>query len=66
MVKANRPERAMDDWAVRELIVWAAGKKGNEKTKENLMDELCQVAADLAGPSPTPVERELADTAATS
>jgi hypothetical protein len=65
-VKANPTERAMDGWAVRELIAWAAGKGGNEKTKQRLRDELCEVAADLAGPSPSPVERLLAETAATS
>ena len=56
----------MDDCAVTELINWVAGKKGNEKTKAILRDELSAVAAGLAGPSPSPVESMLADTAATS
>ncbi len=56
----------MDNWAVERLIDWAAGKKGNEKTKESLKEELCDLAAELAGPNPSPVERVLAETAATS
>ncbi len=56
----------MDNWAVGKLIDWAAGKEGNSKTKASLKDELCEFAADLAGPSPSPVERVLAETAATS
>ena len=59
-------ERMMDNWAVGELIDWAAGKDGNTKTKATLRDELCDFAAELAGPSPSPVERVLAETAATS
>ena len=65
IVKANPAERVMDNWAVGRLIDWAAGKKGNEKTKASLKEELCDVAAELAGPSPSPVERVLAETAAT-
>jgi hypothetical protein len=55
----------MDLWAASQLIDWAAGKKGDEKTKTELQDELEAVAANLAGPSPSPVELLLADTAAT-
>ena len=56
----------MDDWAVGQLIGWAAGKADNEKTKAKLRDELSSVADELAGPSPSPVERVLAETAATA
>jgi hypothetical protein len=55
----------MDNWAVGRLIDWAAGQEGNEKTKTKLRDELIAIAADLAGPSPSPTETVLADTAAT-
>ena len=55
----------MDNWAVGKLIDWAAGKEGNEKTKESLEDELCDFADKLAGPNPSPVETVLAETAAT-
>jgi hypothetical protein len=66
IAKARNPERAMDNWAVGELIEWAAGKNGNEKTKATLKADLCELAADLAGPRPSPVEMVLAETAATS
>src|SRR5262245_37196899 len=56
----------MDHWAVSRLIDWAAGKNGNAKTKASLRQELDQLADELAGPSPSPVERMLAETAATS
>jgi hypothetical protein len=66
IVKANPTDRIMDNWAVGRLIDWAAGKDGDEKTKARLRDEVCGVAAELAGPSPSPVERALAEAAATS
>jgi len=66
IVKAKPADRIMDNWAVGKLIDWAAGKEGNPKTKASLKEELCEVAAELAGPSPSPVERVLAETAATS
>src|SRR5262249_47568559 len=34
--------------------------------KESLKQELCEFAAELAGPSPSPVKRALAETAATA
>ena len=64
--RARLSERIMDNWAVGQLIGWAAGKSDNEKTKARLKDELCSVADELAGPSPNPVERVLAETAATA
>jgi hypothetical protein len=65
IVKWNVGERVMDNWAVNRLIDWAAGKDGNKQTKASLKEELCDVAAKLAGPSPSPAETLLAETAAT-
>jgi hypothetical protein len=66
LMKVNACERIMDNWAVERLIDWAAGKNGNAKTKESLKEELCDLAANLAGPSPSSVETLLAGAAATS
>jgi len=66
IVKWNLAERVMDNWAVGKLIDWAAGKDGNAKTKASLKEELCDLAAELAGLTPSPAERLLAETAATS
>lgn len=66
IVKAKLDARVMDSWAVGVLIDCAAGKEGSERTKEALRAELGEIATDLAGPSPTPVERVLARTAAIS
>jgi hypothetical protein len=66
IVKAEPADRLMDNWAIVQLIDWAAGKEGDKKTKTKLHDELDAVAADLAGPSPSAVETLLADAAATS
>src|SRR5262245_40125074 len=66
IAKANPSDRIMDNWAVGKLIDWAAGKDGKPKTKESLKQELCEFASELAGPSPSPVERALAETAATA
>jgi hypothetical protein len=64
LVKVILNERIMDEWAANQLVEWAAGPKGKEKTKENLRRELNEVATDLAGPSPSPAERMLAEVAA--
>jgi hypothetical protein len=64
LVKVPLSDRIMDDWAASQLVDWAAGTKGKEKTKERLRRELNEVAADLAGPSPSPAERILAEVAA--
>jgi hypothetical protein len=64
LVKVPLSERVMDEWAANQLVEWAAGTKGKEKTKDNLRRELNAVAADLAGPSPSPAERMLAEVAA--
>lgn len=56
----------MTNWAVGRLIDWAAGEKGNESTKAILWHEIRGMADELAGPDPSPVERVLAETAATA
>jgi hypothetical protein len=66
IAKADPTERLMDAWAVTELIDWAAWKGGTEKTKAKLQEELCDLAVELDGPSPSSVERVLAQTAAAS
>jgi hypothetical protein len=55
----------MDNWAVTKLVDWATGN-GSKEAKEEVERELCNVAAELAGPNPTPVERVLSETAATA
>jgi hypothetical protein len=65
VVKIKRTDRVMDHWALGKLIDWAAGKEGNETTKAALTDDVTKLAAELAGPTPSPIERVLADTAAT-
>jgi hypothetical protein len=65
IAKADPSDRLMDNWAVTKLIDWATGK-GDKKAKEEVKRELCDFAAELAGPNPSPVERVLAETAATS
>ena len=51
--EANVAERMMDNWAIFRLIDWAAGKNGDKKTKTSLQEELCDLADELAGPSPS-------------
>lgn len=63
-VSVHPGERMMDNWVVNDLIDWTAGRKGNDKTKEHLRQELRNIIADLVGPDPSPVERVLAETAA--
>jgi hypothetical protein len=64
-VTIKRTDRAMDHWATARLIDWAAGKEGNETTKAALSADITEVDAELAGPTPSAVERVLADAAAT-
>jgi hypothetical protein len=54
----------MDNWAVGQMIDWAAGPKTTKETKEILRRELIQRAEDFAGPNPGPIEQVLAETAA--
>jgi hypothetical protein len=65
IAKAEPQDRVMDALVVDKLIDWCAGKQATPKSKELLRDELCDFAAKLAGPSPSPIETALADTAAT-
>ena len=65
IAKAKPHDRVMDSLAVERLIDWAAGKQANAESKEILGDELCDFRDKLVGPSPSPVETVLADTAAT-
>jgi hypothetical protein len=55
----------MDGWAVGQLVNWAAGKEGDAKTKAVLERQIDELADEFAGPTPSPVERVLAETAAT-
>ncbi len=64
VVGANDRERMMDNWVVKELVNWTAGKRGNEQTKEKLRQDLRNIVADLVGPNPSPAELVLAETAA--
>ncbi len=64
IVKPRPAERITDSWATGQLIDWAAGKKAAEATKEALRKEILAVASELAGPTPSPVERMLAEAAA--
>lgn len=56
--------RLMDSWAGSRMVEWAAGPKASQETRERLRGELARFADELAGPSATPVERTLAETAA--
>jgi hypothetical protein len=56
----------MDHWAINKLIDWAAPSADNEAMRAKLRKELHEFADELAGPSPSPVERALAEAAATS
>jgi hypothetical protein len=67
IAKANPvARRTMDHWAVNKLIDWAVPSADNEAMKAKLRKELHEFADELAGPSPSPVEQVLAETAATS
>jgi hypothetical protein len=66
IVKAKPAERVLDNWAVGLLSDWTAGKNGSAKTKAALKEELCALIDELAGPTPSAVERVLAEIAATS
>ena len=64
IVKATLGDRAMDAWTVGKLLDRTVGE--DKKLRKRLREELERFADDLAGPSPTPIERVLADTAAIS
>lgn len=64
IVPAVAGEKTMDRWVVRNLIDFAAGRNGTEHTKTALREEIRETADELAGPSPTPLERMLAEVVA--
>lgn len=59
-------DRLLDHWTVNRMVEWVAGEGSDPETNEALQDDLIQVATDLAGPEPTPLDRLLAETAAFS
>src|SRR5690242_5651319 len=58
-------DRWMDWKTVEALIESAAGQDVTKERRQEYRRELADYAAELAGPSPTPIERALAETAAT-
>jgi len=62
-MKATLSERVMDSWVADRLIDLTAARDAT-RTKSTLRRELEELAAELAGPDPTPVEGLLAETAA--
>src|SRR5262245_54369292 len=66
IVKADLSERAADWWVMDRIVSWAVGRKDSKDRKdvrETLVKELQAFTAGLAGPSPSPVERVLAESA---
>jgi hypothetical protein len=66
IVKAMISNRIMDNWAVEKFIDLAVRSDDSDKLKAKLKAQLCAFADELAGPNPSPVERVLAETAATA
>jgi hypothetical protein len=64
--KATAEKSVMDRWAVQNLVAWAAGRDGKDDLKADLTREIRENAASLSGPTPTPAEAILAETAALS
>jgi hypothetical protein len=56
----------MDRWAKAKLIDLAAGKGATKQTKDALQRDLDEAIRDFAGPTPSPVEKALAETATLS
>jgi predicted alpha-1,6-mannanase (GH76 family) len=56
-------QRVMDRWVEDRLVDWTAGTSDKE-FKAQLRRELAEVAAELAGAAPTPIEATLCRTAA--
>ena len=60
-----KAEKAMDRWVSDCLVRLAAGDSDEAKgTRDTLRRQMDEVAADLAGPTPSPVEMMLCRTAA--
>ena len=64
LAKTKPAGEGMERWVAERLVEWAAGKKAKQETKDSVKADIDAVAADLAGPDPSPVERLLADAAA--
>ena len=62
----NPGERSVDYWAKIKLVDFATGQKGDKHTKEVLSRDIDEKAREFAGPSPSPIEQTLAQTAALS
>jgi hypothetical protein len=56
------PGRVMDSWVASMLVTWGSSSIG--RPIETLRQELNDVAAELAGENPTPIEEMLASTVA--
>lgn len=56
--------RAMDLLVSIRLVNWAVGSKNDESVKESYRQEIQEVAVELAGPDPSPIEWTLAESAA--
>ena len=63
VVSPGNGERGID-LVARQLLVQAATGSGNEKTRQQMVAEIKAYAAELAGASPSPAERMLAEVAA--
>ena len=66
VVRAKPGERTLDWWAKTKLIDFAAGKEAKKHTKEMLQKEMEEQIQEYAGPTPSPIERTLAETATLS
>lgn len=66
IVEAPVGARVMDSLVAGRLVDWAVGAGADEAAKERFRRVIDEVAADLAGPDPSHVERMLAQAAALS
>jgi hypothetical protein len=64
IAEAPAGARVMDRLVAGRLIDWAVGSRADEATEERFRRLIDEVAAALAGPDPSPIERLLAETAA--
>jgi hypothetical protein len=63
IVKADLADRAADRWVMNQIVSWAVGGKDRKNVSELLVKDLDAFTAGLAGPSPSPVERVLVESA---
>lgn len=64
IVRINGDERFLDHLVSQRLVKWVTGEKSSAETKKKFRDDLESFARDIAGPSPSPVEIVLGETAA--